>query len=356
MKSGSHLVFVTPGFARDEQDSTCTPYLQAYFLALKAARPDLRISIVAMQYPYIRGKYQWHGLDVVAIGGKNRRWWKPVVWKRTRRAIARLHREQPVELVHSFWLTEATHVAAKACKNLGIKHVASCMGQDVLPTNAYLKKLPFGRMHLIALSAFNAGLMKKNVGREADAVIPFGLADTDIDKNASHNRPIDLLAVGSLIPVKRYDRFLRVVKMASEVRPGLRAMLIGDGEARKDLERHAAELGLEGILEFAGQMSRDKVLEMMSSAKVFVHTSDMEGTGLVLVEALGRGMHVVTAPVGVGGELMDGVAADKCAVSMATFTLYEEAVAFLDQPVDWQPRLPYPMAKCVADHLVVYAL
>ncbi|MFN8396235.1 MAG: glycosyltransferase [Bacteroidia bacterium] len=355
MKSGSHLVFVTPGFARDEQDSTCTPYLQSFFLALKAARPDLRLTIIAMQYPYFRGKYKWHGLDVIAVGGKNRRLRKPMVWRRTRRAIVKLHRRQPIDVVHSFWLTEATNVAAKACKRLGIKHVASCMGQDVLPTNAYLKKLPFGRMHLIALSAFNAGLMKQHVGREADAVIPFGLADGDVDYNASSNRPIDLLAVGSLVPVKRYDRFLRVVKMASEVYPGLRAMLIGDGEGRKQLERQAAEFGLEGILEFAGQMSRDKVLKMMSSSKVFVHTSDMEGTGLVLVEALGRGMHVVTSPVGVGGELMEGPAADKCAVSMATFTLHEAAVAFLNQPVDWQPRLPYPMDRCVAEHLVVYA-
>lgn len=354
MKSGSHIVFVTPGFARDEQDSTCTPYLQAFFRALKAERPDLRISIVAMQYPYSRGVYQWHGLQVTAIGGRNRRLWKPLVWRRTRRAILKLHRQQPIDVIHSFWLTEAGWVAAQVCKRLGIRHVASCMGQDVLPTNAYLRRLPFARMHLIALSAFNAELVKRHVGREADAVIPFGLAMEDVDRSASMDRPIDLLAVGSLVPVKRYDRFLRIVKLVSERRPSLRAVLVGEGDARRDLEHKAEELGLSGIVEFEGQLSRGEVLARMSAARVFVHTSDMEGTGLVLVEALGRGAHVVTSPVGVGGELMEGPAADKCAVHQSTFGLYEAAVAFLENPVDAAPREPYLMADCVKAHLRVY--
>jgi 1,2-diacylglycerol 3-alpha-glucosyltransferase len=329
-----HIVFVTPGFAKDESDTVCTPYLQDYFRALQAARPDWRISIVAMQYPFQKGNYTWEGMAVQAIGGKNRRLAKPWVWNRTAKAIRLLHRQQPIDALHSFWLTEATRVASKVASQLGIPHFASSMGQDVSTKNRHLRRLPFEQMKVIAISEFNAALVKKAIGREADAMIPFAIPAADL--RGSSERPIDLLAVGNLIPVKRHERFLRIVKMIGEDLPQVRAALIGVGPERAKLERFASELGIQD--------------------KVVVHTSKMEGTGLVLVEALGCGAHLVTSPVGVGASLPESIAADKSAVSEATFVLYEAALRFLRKPVDGQPRDPFPMGKMVADHLQCYRI
>ncbi len=354
MSSNKHIVFVTPGFAKDEADSVCTPYLQDFFRALQAARPDLRISIVAMQYPYFRGAYQWSGMQVLAIGGNNRRWNKPLVWRKTAKAIHALHHSQPIDCIHSFWLTEATFVAQKVALSLNIPHFASSMGQDVGTKNRYLRKLDFGKLQVVAISEFNAGLLKTAIGREADTTIPFAIPLSELNLTANADRPIDLLAVGSLIPIKRYDRFLRIVKMVSEQCPHVTAELIGDGPERPKLQSLAAELGIEDRIQFLGELPRAAVLDKMSRAKVFVHTSAMEGTGLVLLEALGRGAHVVTSPVGVGASLPETLAADKSVVSAATFRLYEAALKFLKNPVDWQTRDPFPMAKMVAAHLQLY--
>lgn len=349
-----HIVFVTPGFAKDESDTVCTPYLQDYFRALQAARPDWRISIVAMQYPFQKGNYTWEGMAVQAIGGKNRRLAKPWVWKRTAKAIRLLHRQQPIDALHSFWLTESTRMASKVASKLGIPHFASSMGQDVSTKNRHLRRLPFEQMKVIAISEFNAALVKKAIGREADAMIPFAIPAADL--RGSSERPIDLLAVGNLIPVKRHERFLRIVKMIGEDLPQVRAALIGVGPERAKLERFASELGIQDKVQFLGELPRAAVLEAMRQAKVVVHTSKMEGTGLVLVEALGCGAHLVTSPVGVGASLPESIAADKSAVSEATFVLYEAALRFLRKPVDGQPRDPFPMAKMVADHLQCYRI
>ena len=92
MKLNKHLVFITPGFARDEDDSLCTPYLQDYFHALRLAQPDVRISVVAMQYPYRRGMYLWRGIEVHALGGRNRRLAKPWIWRRCQALLRRLQK------------------------------------------------------------------------------------------------------------------------------------------------------------------------------------------------------------------------------------------------------------------------
>jgi 1,2-diacylglycerol 3-alpha-glucosyltransferase len=354
MSSNKHIVFVTPGFAKNEADSVCTPYLQDFFRALQAAQPELKISIVAIQYPYFRGAYQWSGMQVIAMGGRNRRWNKPLIWRRTEQAIHALNHSQPIDCIHSFWLTEATFVAQKVALRLNIPHFASSMGQDVGTKNRYLRKLDFGKIQILAISEFNANLVKAAIGRDPDALIPFAIPTSELDLTSNADRPIDLLAVGSLITIKRYDRFLRIVKMVSEQLPQLKAELIGEGPERPKLQSLVAELGIEDRIQFLGELPRAAVWDKMSQAKVFVHTSAMEGTGLVLLEALVRGAHVVTSPVGVGASLPETSAADKAAVSEATFLLYEAALNFLKNPVDWQTRDPFPMAKMVAAHLQLY--
>lgn len=354
MSSTRHLVFLTPGFAANEEDSVCTPYLQAYFSALREARPHWRLSIVAMQYPYAAGRYLWRGMEVWAMGGRNRKGAKPWVWRQTVRAVRALHRVQPIHLIHSFWLTEAALLAARCATRLGVPHFASCMGQDALPGNRYLGRLPLGRMRLIAVSADNAAQFRSSTGLDVEAVIPWGIATEDLDPAALADRPVDLLAAGSLAPVKRYDRLVRVVAMLRDEFPTLNAVLVGDGPERGALERQAGELGLEGHLRFAGLLGRPAVLQAMSQAKVFLHSSQSEGAGLVLVEALARGCHLVTTPVGLGASLPQGIAADKCAVTASTFGLYAAARAFLHSPVDWLPRAPFPLSQTLAGHLALY--
>lgn len=356
MQSNKHIVFVTPGFAKDEADTTCLSYLQDFLKVFRKARPDIRISVVTMQYPFKRGKYDWNGVEISAIAGKNRRWAKPLTWWRTVKEIRALHRLQPITLIHSFWLGEATLVAAYAAKKLAVAHFATCMGQDAFPTNRYLKYIALDRLQLIAVSEYNAALIQQAKACTVAAIIPFGNNEEDIDASENSDRPIHVLGVGSLIAVKRYDRFVRIVKLLSEQIPQLRAVLIGDGPERQKLQQLVQQFGLEKNLILRGSLPRKEVLEEMSRAQVFVHTSQTEGTGLVLLEVLSRGAHLVTTPVGIGASLPESQAAEKVVVSESTFGLYQAALHFLQKPVDWKERVIFRTADIVQQHLEIYRL
>ena len=46
------LVILTPGFPKDETDTTCIPFLQDFILELNDQYPSLKIDILAFDYPF----------------------------------------------------------------------------------------------------------------------------------------------------------------------------------------------------------------------------------------------------------------------------------------------------------------
>jgi hypothetical protein len=64
------LVILAPGFAKNEDDTTCIPMQQVFVRALQQARPELKIVVIAFEYPFNRSTYTWNGIQVVAFSGK----------------------------------------------------------------------------------------------------------------------------------------------------------------------------------------------------------------------------------------------------------------------------------------------
>ncbi|MBK6826844.1 MAG: hypothetical protein IPG86_08260 [Chitinophagaceae bacterium] len=67
----SSLILLTPGFPENETDSTCLPWFQCFVRQLKDSYPDLKIIVVSLQYPFQKKEYQWEGIRVNAMGGRN---------------------------------------------------------------------------------------------------------------------------------------------------------------------------------------------------------------------------------------------------------------------------------------------
>ncbi|MBI5863422.1 MAG: glycosyltransferase [Planctomycetes bacterium] len=113
----------------------------------------------------------------------------------------------------------------------------------------------------------------------------------------------DVILVGRLAPVKRIDVFLEAINLARRSIPSVRAVVVGDGELRAELERQAAELGLTNHVKFAGHQS--DVASWLKRAKVFVLSSDTEGLALSLIEAMLCGLTPVVSNVGDLGDLVN---------------------------------------------------
>jgi len=112
----------------------------------------------------------------------------------------------------------------------------------------------------------------------------------------------DVVFVGRLAPIKQIDILLRSLAIVHRETPGLKAVIVGDGPLRKDLETLSTELGLRDVVEFAGQLG--EVSSILSRSKVFVLTSKTEGLSLALMEAMMAGVPAVVPDVGDLGDLV----------------------------------------------------
>lgn len=97
----------------------------------------------------------------------------------------------------------------------------------------------------------------------------------------------EIIYVGRLDFVqKRVSRVIDTWSYLEKQNPDWHLSIVGDGESRKDLERHVEELGLRRI-SFEGFQSPLKYYER---ASVLLLTSDFEGFPLVLAEAMSFGV------------------------------------------------------------------
>jgi glycosyltransferase involved in cell wall biosynthesis len=124
--------------------------------------------------------------------------------------------------------------------------------------------------------------------------VPNGITMSLYPPSGQVDRDIDVLGVGSLIPLKQYDLFLSVIAQLSIHLPGVRAILCGGGPEEARLQTAVRELQLGDQVVLTGEQPHDAVLRLMQRSRVFLHTSSYEGFSTVCLEALYAGAHVVS--------------------------------------------------------------
>ena len=58
MKSDKHIIWLVPGFADGENDTTCLTYLQSMLRTFEEEYPQIRITVFTFQYPFKKGWYK----------------------------------------------------------------------------------------------------------------------------------------------------------------------------------------------------------------------------------------------------------------------------------------------------------
>jgi len=106
-----------------------------------------------------------------------------------------------------------------------------------------------------------------------------------------------IAAVGSLLPVKRWDRLLRVIqKIIAAEKRDVFFRIAGDGPLRPTLEKLAGDLGVSDNVQFQGTINDISVF--LNGAKFLVHTSESEGCPNAVMEAMACGLPVVAMEAG----------------------------------------------------------
>ena len=343
MSQPFQIILLTPGFPADESDTACLPALQDFVLGWKTFYPDATISVIAFQYPHKAKSYAWHSIPIYAAGGHDRNGdYRLITWMKVLLHLLMMKKKKRTVLL-SYFLTEATYVAQQFTKVSAAVHIAMAAGQDVKKSNPYLRKLNLQKLQVVVFNQKMKEELLLATGKNADAIIPFGLLEQAATGSTTGIRSIDLLVVGSLIPVKRVDAAIRIIATLKSEFPGLQAQIIGQGTEQAALEHLAANLQLNELISFTGGVSREVVREKMSHAKILLHTSASEGQSTVISEALSAGLYVVCFDV---GRVMDHPKIIICHTETEMLTAMKNILR-LPQP-DLSPVEIFPVSKTIA--------
>jgi glycosyltransferase involved in cell wall biosynthesis len=139
-----------------------------------------------------------------------------------------------------------------------------------------------------------------------------------------------VIAVGRNTPAKRFDRLLRVYAAAQIPQ---KLLILGRADENKQLRELAHSLLLEGKVEFLGFQANP--YPYIASAKCLLLTSDFEGFGMVIVEALALGTPVIATDCPCGPrEIMAGEM-DDCLIPVEDEELFAaRLVQMMHSPVE----------------------
>ncbi len=113
-----------------------------------------------------------------------------------------------------------------------------------------------------------------------------------------------LLTVGGLWGRKGHDLVLRALPDVLKKHPNVMYSIVGDGNARTDLEALTKELGMTANVDFAGRKSGDDLVAYFQACDIYVHTprvvdkNKFEGFGIVYLEASACGKPIVATDAG----------------------------------------------------------
>jgi colanic acid/amylovoran biosynthesis glycosyltransferase len=129
-------------------------------------------------------------------------------------------------------------------------------------------------------------------------------------ENGGRDRRL-LLAVGRLVEKKGYHVLLEACRILRDRSVDFQCVLLGEGEERERLLEQRERLQLQDRVEMPGAASRTDVVRWMRRARVFAAPcvtaadGDRDALPTVLLEALSRGLPVVSTPIAGIPEIVD---------------------------------------------------
>jgi glycosyltransferase involved in cell wall biosynthesis len=89
------------------------------------------------------------------------------------------------------------------------------------------------------------------------------------------------------------DAFIKAASQEDE----LRLTMLGDGEQRQHLMRRIAAAGLEGRVQFAGNIPEDEMVTKFQASDVYISASHSDGSSVSLLQAMACGLPVIVSDI-----------------------------------------------------------
>lgn len=119
-------------------------------------------------------------------------------------------------------------------------------------------------------------------------------------KKISNQKIVRLLAVGRLVFLKGHRDLILCLKILKEKDPEhfYELTIVGEGKDYREYRKLSNRIGVDNQLHLIGQVSREDIFSYYDKADLFCLPSYSEGTPKVVLEAMARGVPVISTDVG----------------------------------------------------------
>lgn len=214
---------------------------------------------------------------VAANNGDFRTYWH--LWRRWRKS--------PPDLVHMH-LSRATGIGSRLCRWLGIPSLATTHN------NIRTKYFPGEQRFIATTHAQKRYLIGHGISAGQIRVIPnFSLFEPVEKIQLIPQQSPTFVSYGRFVPKKGFGVLLDAFKAVVAKRADAVLLIGGSGTLEEELKDQARSLGLGSAVQFVGWVSDPS--EFLSQGDVFVLPSLDEPFGIVLLEAMAKGVTIVTS-------------------------------------------------------------
>lgn len=209
---------------------------------------------------------------------------------------------------YSFYLNLVAHCAAYGTRTIPIGSVRSDFVSDRKDSGVVIGSLSARWPRHQICNSFTAMALARQT-RDPFTPDRLSVVRNGVDLKeirwspVSEERIVSILGIGSLLPVKRWDR---LVGAAAELKKrGLHFVIriAGEGPLRNALEAQTRLLELGDCVEFLGNCY--DIPGLLVQSTFLAHTSDAEGCSNVVMEAMASGRPVVATDVGDASYLIE---------------------------------------------------
>jgi glycosyltransferase involved in cell wall biosynthesis len=212
--------------------------------------------------------------------------------------VRKLHRSQPIDLIHAHAALPCGHAAVLLGRELKIPCVVTVHGLDAFFDNqvrgwagVWCKRVAqfvYGSAsRVICISDKVSERVADGAAVPVNTKVIYNSVDEQMFFPASTDSlPSTILSVGNLIPIKDHELLLRALASVLPGYPDISCEIIGDGPERRRLTRLASDCNIARQVRFLGRQSRKQVAEAMRRCVLFALPSRYEGLGCVYLEAM----------------------------------------------------------------------
>ncbi len=211
------------------------------------------------------------------------------------------------DLIHAHNVAYAGILASELLKSKGVKYAitehSSYIARDLESpktkpaiANAYENASSF-----FVVSAFLGECIDRVYKRKFNWTELPNVLDNEVESAPIRERltgeTIHIVAIGSLIPLKRHSHLIEAFQQTHSSL-NARLTIAGDGELKNSLIRLINEKNLKDRVTLLDRQNRPQIIELLDNADVFVLCSEIETFGVVVIEALSRGVPVLATRCG----------------------------------------------------------